>query len=141
MNTNPKLRLLVARVLIATTTSACLPPHAHAGLISTEAAIPGNRDRILVLLDRADISAQLEARGVSPSDAKARIAALSDAEVAQLSAAIDNAPAGARGELLFYGVLLLLLPLIAIALVAKGVLHVGKAIAEGRTSDAPAIAP
>src|SRR5438034_702572 len=91
MNTKPKLRLLVARVLIATTTSACLAPHAHAGVISTEAAIAGDRARILVLLDRPDISAQLEARGVKPSDAKARIAALSDADVAQLSAAIDKA--------------------------------------------------
>ena len=38
--------------------------------------------------------AQLEAYGVSPADAKARVAASTDAEAAELAAGIDTLPAG-----------------------------------------------
>jgi len=136
MNTKSKLRLLVARALIATTTSVCLPPHAHAGVISTDAAISGDRAHILMLLDRPDISAQLEARGVKPSDAKARIAALSDAEIAQLSAGIDEARAGGGSGGAWGMLLLLLLPFGLIFLVAK----LASRASESKKSDAAAAA-
>jgi hypothetical protein len=127
MNTKPKLRLLIARVLIATTTNACLAPHAGASMISTESAVAGDRARILVLLDRPNISAQLEARGVRPTDAKARVATLSDDEIAQLSAGIDKARAGAGGDGAVWAVfLLLLLPLVLVVLAVSGVVKIAK---------------
>ena len=46
------------------------------------------------MLDRADLQARLAAYGVKAADVKARVAALSDDEAAQLAAQIDNAPAG-----------------------------------------------
>jgi hypothetical protein len=144
MNTKSKLRLLVARVLIATTTSACLPPHAHASLISTESAVAGARARILVLLDRPDISAQLEARGVKPSDAKARVATLSDDEVAQLAAGIDKARVGAGGDPAVLAMFLfILLPFVLVFLAVSGVVQVAKLASrasESKKSDAAAVA-
>ena len=70
---------------------------ADAAMIGTEAAVNGDRERVLRLLDHPDVAAQLEAYGVRISDAKARVAALSDAEAAELSAEIDKAYAGAGG--------------------------------------------
>jgi hypothetical protein len=95
MRTANTFRKLVVSTLIVTTTSALVPTSAHAEMISTERAANGERDRILVLLERPDVAAQLEAYGVKPGDAKARVAALSESELARLSAEIDSAAAGA----------------------------------------------
>jgi hypothetical protein len=55
------------------------------------------RDRVATLLDRADVRAQLEANGVRPADVKARVAAMTDAEAAQLAGQLDSLPAGGEG--------------------------------------------
>ncbi|HEX6155613.1 MAG TPA: PA2779 family protein [Burkholderiales bacterium] len=55
------------------------------------------RERIHEFLDRADVQAQLHARGVNPEAAKARVAAMTDAEAAELAARIDELPAGGIG--------------------------------------------
>jgi hypothetical protein len=57
------------------------------------------RERILSVLDRAEVRAQLAARGVSPSDVKARVAALTDEEAAELASRMDELPAGGIGIL------------------------------------------
>ena len=86
-----RLRRLVACLLIVS-----LP--AQAGLVSTESVlVPGQRDRIATILDRADVQSRLEAFGVSPADVKARVAAMADEEVAQLAGQIDSLPAGGDG--------------------------------------------
>jgi hypothetical protein len=57
------------------------------------------------------VIAALEARGVSVDAARARVAALTDAEAAHVAAQIDAAPAGADGVLgtiVFIFVLLLI---------------------------------
>ena len=90
------MRSLVARILIVTMTSTFIPK-AQSAMISTDSVAGGDRERILTLLERADVAAQLEAYGVNPSDAKARVAALNDAELAVLSTEIDKAYAGAGG--------------------------------------------
>lgn len=97
MNTPSKLRSLLAKLLIITMTSTLLPAQTRAEMVSTERAVGGDRERILLLLDRPDVAAQLEAYGVKASDAKARLAALSEAELGQLSAEVDKAHAGAGG--------------------------------------------
>jgi hypothetical protein len=145
MDTKPKLRLLIARVLIATMTNACLAPYADASMISTESAVAGDRARILVLLDRPDISAQLEAHGVSASDAKARVATLSDDEIGQLSAGIDKARAGAGGDgAVWLVVILLLLPLVVLFLAVSGVVKLAKlapSATESNETDTAAVGP
>jgi hypothetical protein len=70
-----------------------------------------HRAHVLAALERADVSAALVERGVSLEQARARVAALTDAEAAQVAAEIDNAPAGATelvGTLVFIFVLLLI---------------------------------
>ena len=94
-------RRLVACLLIVS-----LP--AQAGLVSTESvSAAGSRDRIAVFLDRADVQSRLESLGVSPSEVKARVAALSDLETAQLAGRIDSLPAGGDGVGAVLGVALI----------------------------------
>lgn len=89
------------------------------GLISTEqvAAAAGlrtaaaSRAHVMQTLERADVSAALVERGVDLDQARARVAAMTDAEALQVAADIDLAPAGASdliGALLFVFVLLLI---------------------------------
>ena len=85
-------RRLTACLLIL---SLVLPLPLRAALVSTEAAI--ERERISAALARADVQQQLRAYGVNPHDVQARVAALSDAEVAELAARIDSLPAGGIG--------------------------------------------
>lgn len=92
---NPNLRCSIAGLLIVSITGLGMQLPAQASLVSTDEAIGARRDRIAAMLDRSDVRAQLEARGVNSSDAKARVAALTDEEVAQLSRQIDALPAGA----------------------------------------------
>lgn len=87
--------------------SALVQSAGATGLISAEqvAASAGlrtaadRRTQVLATLERADVAAALAERGVSVDQAKARVAALTDAEAMQLAAEIDKAPAGA-GELI-----------------------------------------
>jgi len=64
-------------------------------LIATEQAAAAQPGRVLLeqTLARADVMAGLQARGVSVEAARARVAALTDAEAAQVAAQIDQAPA------------------------------------------------
>lgn len=82
-------RRLIAMLLILT---LALPLPAHAGMVATEALL--DRERIATLLERADVRAQLQAYGVNPAEVKARVAALTDAEAAELATKIDQLPAG-----------------------------------------------
>ena len=85
--------IVLFRRLMACLLMVSLP--AQAGLVSTESvSAAGSRDRIAVFLDRADVQSRLEGFGVSPSEVKARVAALSDIEAAQLAGKIDSLPAG-----------------------------------------------
>ncbi len=75
-------------------------PAAPAALIGTEQmaaslAQDGTRAQLLAALDRADLAAALQARGVSVEQVRLRVHALTDAEAAQLQQQIDAAPAGA----------------------------------------------
>jgi hypothetical protein len=92
---------------------------AQATLVGTEqvAAAEGvvsaaaQRERVNELLTRADVAAALQERGVDMTQAQARIAALTDAEVAHLAHTLDTAPAGASdvlGTIVFIFLLLLL---------------------------------
>jgi len=75
-----------------------LPPPSQAAIVATDAALAAaQRDRVATLLGRADVRAQLEAHGVRPADVQARVAALTDEEVAQLAGQLDRLPAGGEG--------------------------------------------
>ncbi|MEO6408092.1 MAG: PA2779 family protein [Burkholderiaceae bacterium] len=80
---------------------------AQATLVTTEqvAASQGvisptaQREHVNSVLARADVAAGLQERGVSVEQARARVAALTDDEVAQVSSTLDTAPAGASDAL------------------------------------------
>jgi hypothetical protein len=60
--------------------------------------VAARRAQLSAALERDDVAAALSERGVSPEQARARVAALTDAEAVRLAEEIDRAPAGA-GEL------------------------------------------
>lgn len=71
-------------------------PVAQAGMIATEAAISAQqRAELTALLERAEVREQLQLWGVDAAHAQERIAALSDDEIAELAARMDELPAGA----------------------------------------------
>jgi len=73
-----------------------------------------DRDRLASLLEREDLQRQLSALGVDVQDAKARVAGLTDAEVARISQQIDTLPAG--GDALGVVVLIFIILIITDAL-------------------------
>lgn len=119
----PLFRRLVATAVAASLTVSTLPLHAQShgdsGMIRTEqvaaadtstiAAAQGDRARLLAALDRADLAQRLRERGVSADELRARVAALTDAEAAELMARIDEAPAGADILGLLFTVFIILL--------------------------------
>jgi hypothetical protein len=68
----------------------CFTGASQASMIAT----PADRTQLYSVLERADVQQQLRAHGLSPEQAKARVAAMTDAEAAQLAAQIDSLPAG-----------------------------------------------
>src|SRR4051812_26188405 len=106
-------RRFVSALLIVSITGMGLPLTAQAGMLSTPtvAAEPA-KARIVGLIERSDVRAQLQSLGVNPADAKARVAALSDDEAAQLAARLDSLPAGADGGALIGAVVLIFLVLL-----------------------------
>jgi hypothetical protein len=85
---------------------------AQAGMIGTDqvatATTQADRTTVLNYLSRGEISSQLQALGIDPSTAQARVAAMSDAEVQGLAQRIQSMPAGASDA----GAILLLLVVI-----------------------------
>ncbi len=94
----------------------------HAAIISTEQVVSAsaaqqNRARIAATFDRADVQVELQKMGVTPDEAKARVAALSDAETASIAHRVDAMPAGGDGivgGLIFIFVLLLVTDIIGL---------------------------
>ena len=75
---------------------------AQAALVSTDQAVEGiadehTRARLHALLARADVKAQLEAWGVDPLEAQARVDTLTAEELETLSAQMNELPAGGSG--------------------------------------------
>lgn len=71
---------------------------ANAGMIGADRAAstaPVDRGMVMSVLDRADTVAQLQAQGIDPAMARARVAAMTDQEVQAMAQDIQTAPAGA----------------------------------------------
>ena len=108
------LRRFVCGSLIVSLAGLGVPLPASATLLSTQAALGADRIYLNAVLDRPEVRAQLEANGVSASDARARVAALTDAEAARLARHIDSLPAGgdALGALITAALIVFLVLLI-----------------------------
>jgi Family of unknown function (DUF6627) len=86
-----------------------LPLQVNAGMIGTDTVVSAAqasaaRDMLARTLSRTEVASQLQAMGLSPQQAKERVAALTDAEAAKLAGQIQSLPAGADGT----GLLLLI---------------------------------
>lgn len=53
-----------------------------------------DREKIVSMLSRDDVQSELVARGINPTEAKSRVAALTDEEASSLATQLDKAPAG-----------------------------------------------
>lgn len=107
------------RTLVAITVSCFLSlglqtTTASAGVIGTTEYLSaadraGQIASIQASLSRADVRAQLETLGVDPVDAAARVASLTDSELADVSSRIDSLPAGGDGFVAVIGILFIVL--------------------------------
>lgn len=75
---------------------------AKAQMIGTSTVIAAqqqeaSRDRINAFLGRQDVQQVMVQRGVDAAEAQKRVASLSDSEVAKISQAMDQLPAGGDG--------------------------------------------
>ena len=90
------VRRFISIALIVSITGLSLP--AQAGMLPTAAVVANPaKERIMGFFERSDVRQQLATLGVSPADAKARVAALTDDEAPQLAARVDSMPAGGDG--------------------------------------------
>ncbi|MCW5659322.1 MAG: PA2779 family protein [Burkholderiaceae bacterium] len=112
-------RRVVTWLLAMSLSYAGLMQGAQATMIGTDQVVAAGAQvtlgsaqaRLAELLQRDDVVAALRERGVSPEQARERVAALSDDEAAQLAQYIDTAPAGGTdllGVAVFVFVLLLI---------------------------------
>jgi hypothetical protein len=94
-------------------------PSVFAAMVGTEDVL-GNQDvqlareKIRVFLERKEVQDILTSQGIDPLEAKARVQSLSDAEVKQVAAKIDQLPAGGGilGALILIAVVFFLVLLI-----------------------------
>jgi hypothetical protein len=74
---------------------------AQAGMIGTDQVVASasqlDRSNVLNFVSRADVSGQLQTMGLDATNAKDRVAAMTDEEVRYIAGKIDSMPAGADG--------------------------------------------
>jgi len=71
---------------------------AQAGMIGTGQVADTQRTSVMHVIDRADVSQQLQSMGLEPQVAKDRVAAMTDEEVRTLSGKLDTLPAGGMSD-------------------------------------------
>ena len=106
---SPLVKRIIALLLSLSLAGGYSP--VFAGIVTTEQLlqqVPLDRDALVSALDRQEVRRQLMARGVDPDRARERIAALSDEQVAQLQAHMDQLPAGSGVVGILVAVLLVL---------------------------------
>ncbi len=90
---------MICRLLIASLMLFQFPG-AHAGMVGAEQVLAvssaeGHRGVVQAALNRAEVSGQLQALGVDPQQARARVAAMSNDEVRTVAGRVEALPAGA----------------------------------------------
>ena len=92
-------RGIVFPLIVSIMASTVAATTANAKIVGTTTAIEKYnarqaRDRLETLIQREDVQKEFTARGVSPDEAKARVDAMSDEQVAEIVNRIDKEPAG-----------------------------------------------
>jgi len=111
----PVRKPIAGLVILAFAFSISWAP-AHAAMVSTDEILKQNldRERLHMLLDRSEVRKQLEAWGVNSEEAKACVDSLTDQEIAEMTAQIDQMPAGgsALGTIVFAALIAFLVLLV-----------------------------
>ena len=105
-----RLKQTLAALLIVSTTHVGFVQTAQAAMIGTEQVAQAStarsaddaRSQLNDAFARADVQARLQALGVGTSDARERVAALTDDEARRLAGEIDKAPAGGIIEVILF---------------------------------------
>ncbi len=92
---------------------------AQAALVGTDQVVSpsraeADRARVANFMARDDVRAEMRGMGVDPAEAEQRVAVMSDVEISQIAARIDEAPAGqdALGTLIGAALLVFIILLI-----------------------------
>ena len=82
------MKKLLSGLLFAVALAA---PQAYAGMIATEGS---ERERVMTMVERPEVAQALEKMGIAADQAKARVGAMTEAEVHSLAGKLDALPAG-----------------------------------------------
>jgi len=99
----PRTLARVVSIVLAPALLICSTAHTtRAAMVATQQVLQTSapseaRARLQAFLDREDVQRVLERWGVSPAEAKSRVDALSDSEVAGVAGRLDSLPAGGDG--------------------------------------------
>jgi hypothetical protein len=123
-------RKSVGLIVLISTFLLYFPPFpAQAVMINTQYAIHqdsewiSDRARVRAFLGRADVTAQMQAYGISSTEALSRIESLTDCEIASIAGKMDRIPAGAGGTYSLDGSLLMLIGMTLYAIIAAIVIY------------------
>jgi len=88
-----------SRVMIVLMTSMAMPLTASAAMVETDVVVDHalaeqGRAKIMAVMNREDVRAQPEVRGVTTEQAQAPVDALTDDEAMQIAGKLDQLPAG-----------------------------------------------
>ena len=102
MSLSKSMRKTVAGFVILTLAFSITWVPAYAAMVSTGEILKQSqrnldRERLHMLLDRSEVRKHLEAWGVDTKEARARVDSLTDREIAEIAAQIDQMPAGGDG--------------------------------------------
>ena len=112
------------RQIVVSVTAACFLALGFSS--TTSAAVIGTGDflaaearaghlaEVTAAISRADVQAELVALGVDPAQAVARVAALSDAELAEVAAGVRTLPAGGDSFFAVIGIVFVVLLILEI---------------------------
>lgn len=91
---------LIALPMVALMLAMSMPPGiARAALVGTDEVVGDSqssldRARVAAFFAREEVRARMREMGVDPAEAGRRVAVMSDVEIGQVAARIDEAPAG-----------------------------------------------
>lgn len=100
MKSATKLFRVISLTVISAILSLPCGQSARAEMVSTESFMSSHqqstpRERVMMMLQREGVLNQLRKLGVSPVEARERLASLSDSEIEKLNKKIDQLPVGA----------------------------------------------
>ena len=125
-----RYRISVGVIMLFSTFLLYFPPlPARAVMINTQYVIhqaseqPPARARVRAFLGRADVMAQMQEFGISPTEALSRVDSLTDSEIASIAGKMDRIPAGAEGTYTLDGSLLMFISMAIYAIIAAIVIY------------------